>query len=89
MSRGQNGPANPIRVASHSGGHPSAGANGGTFPKEVYRMETSHLSALQSKHAGIERQLADELARPAPNGGLVTELKRRKLRLKEELARFH
>jgi hypothetical protein len=52
-------------------------------------METSHLSALQSKHAGLERQLAEEMARPIPDGAVVMELKRRKLRLKEELARFH
>ena len=49
-------------------------------------MDTPHLSALQSKHAGIERQLADEMARPSPNEIVVMELKRRKLRIKEELS---
>jgi len=52
-------------------------------------METSHFSALQSKHAGLERQLAEEMARPSPDGKIMMELKRRKLRVKEELARFH
>lgn len=52
-------------------------------------METSHMSALQSKHAGIERRIAEELARPSPNGDVLMELKRRKLRIKEELARLH
>ncbi|MEO0030615.1 MAG: hypothetical protein RIS94_373 [Pseudomonadota bacterium] len=59
------------------------------FPEGGNRMETSHFSALQSKHAGLERQLAEEMARPVPDGTMVTELKRRKLRVKEELARFH
>lgn len=52
-------------------------------------METSHVSALQTRHAGLERRLAEELARPAPDGAMVMELKRRKLRVKEALARFH
>jgi hypothetical protein len=49
-------------------------------------MELSHISALESKHAGLERRIAEELARPARNDTLITELKRRKLRIKEELA---
>ncbi|EGD60217.1 hypothetical protein Y88_2091 [Novosphingobium nitrogenifigens DSM 19370] len=52
-------------------------------------METSHISALQTKHAGLERQIADELLRPNPNGNLLMELKRRKLRIKEELSSYH
>lgn len=52
-------------------------------------MESSHISALQSRHAGIERRIAEELARPSPNSDLLMELKRRKLRIKEELSRPH
>jgi len=52
-------------------------------------METSHISALHTKHAGLERQIAEEMGRPFPNGGLVTELKRRKLKIKEQLAQIH
>jgi hypothetical protein len=52
-------------------------------------MESSHFSALQTKHAGLERRIADEMARPSPNGDLVMELKRKKLRIKEELALLH
>ncbi|WP_084355758.1 YdcH family protein [Novosphingobium lentum] len=48
-------------------------------------METSHFSALQTKHAGLERQIEQEMSRPLPDDSLVTELKRRKLRIKEEL----
>ena len=49
-------------------------------------METSHVSALQLKHAGLERQIQDELNRPMPDLAMIQQLKRRKLRIKEELA---
>jgi len=52
-------------------------------------MESSHLNALQSKHAVLERQIAQEMARPAPDGILVKDLKLRKLRIKEELSIPH
>lgn len=51
-------------------------------------MEQSHVSALQMKHAGIERQLHDELNRPLPDLATIQALKRRKLRIKEELSHF-
>lgn len=50
-------------------------------------MERSHLSALELKHAGIERQIHQELSRPLPDDALVQDLKKRKLRLKEEMLR--
>ena len=49
-------------------------------------MEASHASALQLKHAGLERQLADEQNRPMPDLVTIQLLKKRKLRIKEELA---
>lgn len=49
-------------------------------------MEQSHVSALQLKHAGIERQIQEELNRPLPDVAIVQTLKKRKLRIKEELA---
>lgn len=49
-------------------------------------METSHVSALQLKHAGLERQLQDEMNRPLPDIALVQQLKKRKLRIKEQIA---
>lgn len=48
-------------------------------------MESSHASALQLKHAGLERQIHDELNRPLPDLAMIQQLKRRKLRIKEEL----
>lgn len=52
-------------------------------------METSHIGALQSKHAGLERQIAAEMARPSPDDALLMELKKRKLRIKEEIAQLN
>jgi hypothetical protein len=49
-------------------------------------METSHNSALQSKHAGLERRIDEEQNRPAPDYVTIQSLKKRKLRIKEELA---
>lgn len=51
-------------------------------------MDSSHVSALQLKHAGIERQIHQEMSRPMPDAAVVQALKKRKLRLKEELVRF-
>lgn len=48
-------------------------------------MEQSHVSALQLKHAGLERRIQDEMSRPLPDLVTIQQLKRRKLRIKEEL----
>ena len=47
---------------------------------------SSHIHALQSKHAGLEARLRDELARPVPDTATIQALKKQKLRLKEEIA---
>ncbi len=46
----------------------------------------SHLNALQTKHAGLEARLRDEMARPVPDTVTIQSLKKQKLRLKEEIA---
>ena len=48
-------------------------------------MDTSYVSALQLKHAGLERRIEQELGRPMPDNTVIQELKKRKLRIKEEL----
>lgn len=48
----------------------------------------SHLSALVQKHKTLERQIEDELSRPSANEIRVQELKRQKLKLKDEIARL-
>lgn len=50
-------------------------------------MHTSHVDALNTKHAGLEARLRAEMTRPAPDASLVQGLKRQKLRVKEEIAR--
>ncbi len=49
-------------------------------------MATSHITALETKHANLEAKLHDELNRPAPDEVAVHALKKQKLRIKEELA---
>ncbi len=49
-------------------------------------METSHATALQSKHAGLEARIRDEQRRPQPNETAIHELKKKKLLIKEELS---
>jgi hypothetical protein len=48
-------------------------------------MHTAHRSALEAKHAGLDRQIADQAQRPLPDQAAIAELKKQKLRLKEEL----
>lgn len=49
-------------------------------------MIDSHRDALSARHAQLESRIAMETQRPSPNATLLTELKREKLRLKDELA---
>jgi hypothetical protein len=49
-------------------------------------MDTTHISALHAKHAGLEARIRSETARPAPDSLLIAALKKQKLRLKQELA---
>jgi len=48
-------------------------------------MESSHVSALQTKHEGIDRRLKDELNRPAPDAVMIQDLKKQKLRIKQAI----
>jgi hypothetical protein len=50
-------------------------------------MDTSYASALELKHDGIERRIDEELSRPLPDDVLLQTLKKRKLKIKEVLAR--
>lgn len=67
----------------------------GQVPGEGYNpltgdmpMLTSHVDALQTKHAGLDARLRSELARPAPDAAMVRDIKKQKLRIKEEIARL-
>jgi len=48
----------------------------------------SHVTALRSKHADIDRTLDHEQHRPAPDSVAIKKLKVEKLRLKEEIDRL-
>ncbi len=52
-------------------------------------MENSHDLALMAKHAGLEQRIAAEASRPHPDNLLIARLKKKKLRLKEELQGLH
>ena len=49
---------------------------------------TPHITALHTKHAGLDARLRAEMARPAPDAGLVQDIKKQKLKIKEEIARL-
>ena len=48
-------------------------------------MHTAHQSALQSKHAVLDRRIAEEEHRPLPDQVVLHDLKKQKLKLKEEI----
>jgi len=49
-------------------------------------MQTTHQQALETKHAALDRRINDESHRPMPNSAIISDLKRQKLKLKEELS---
>lgn len=49
-------------------------------------METSHLSALKTKHAQIDERISVESTRPVPDNSILTQLKKEKLKLKQVIA---
>mgnify|MGYP002785494283 CR=1 FL=1 len=48
----------------------------------------SHILELSDKHRKVDEDLHEELLRPYPDDVRVVELKKRKLRLKEEIERL-
>ena len=48
-------------------------------------MQTAHFSALEAKHAFLDRQINAESQRPMPDTGILAALKKQKLRVKEEM----
>ncbi len=45
------------------------------------------MAELETVHADLERQIDEEISRPLPDQVHLTELKREKLKVKEELAK--
>ncbi len=50
-------------------------------------MHTAHISALTAKHTQLDKRIAAETQRPLPDQMLLAQLKKQKLRVKEEIAR--
>ena len=48
----------------------------------------SHLAELERKHQTLENELSDALAHPSVDDSTIAELKRRKLQVKDEIARL-
>ncbi len=48
----------------------------------------SHIAALKQRHLELENKLQAELAHPSANEQKIIELKRKKLEIKDELARL-
>lgn len=46
------------------------------------------VEALKAKHAALENALGEENRRPNPDTSAIAELKRQKLRIKDELQRI-
>lgn len=48
----------------------------------------AHLAELSEKHRALDRKIEEELARPTADDLKVAELKRQKLRLRDEIERI-
>ena len=46
------------------------------------------LAVLEARHAALEQEIHDESRRPLPNQTHLTDLKRRKLQIKEQIERM-
>ncbi|MGX7953690.1 YdcH family protein [Tsuneonella sp. HG249] len=49
-------------------------------------LSSSHANSLETKHAGLDARLREEMSRPVPDAGTIQQLKKAKLRIKEELS---
>ena len=54
--------------------------------KEAKMSIEKHLAALEAKHAALDVALEEEGARPLPDQTKISELKKQKLKIKEEIA---
>lgn len=50
-------------------------------------MHSAHLSALSAKHSQLDKRIDVESHRPLPDQMLIAQLKKEKLRVKEEMQR--
>lgn len=50
-------------------------------------MPNAHVASLSAKHAALESRIRSEVQRPMPDTVRIAQLKKEKLKVKEELAR--
>ncbi len=48
----------------------------------------SHLAELERRHQALEQEISEALSHPSTDGLKIVELKRRKLQVKDEIARL-
>jgi hypothetical protein len=57
--------------------------------KEIGHMAIeSHLAELERRHQALDQEISEALAHPSIDGLKIAELKRRKLHVKDEIARL-
>jgi hypothetical protein len=56
--------------------------------KELCMSRETHLAALGQRHEALDKEIAKELVYPATDGLKLAEMKRRKLQLKDEIAKL-
>ena len=47
-----------------------------------------HVAALKAKHAELDKMLQNESIRPYPDDCVITDIKKQKLRIKDELVQL-
>ncbi len=48
----------------------------------------NHLAELHLKHSALEKELADSMTHPATTDSQLADIKRRKLKIKDEITRL-
>ncbi len=48
-------------------------------------MQNAHVSALETKHAGLDARINEESQRPNPDMTILARLKKQKLKIKEAI----
>ena len=55
------------------------------WTEETSMTQQAHVQALAEKHAALDRIIAQEINRPSPDSLRLAQLKRQKLKLKEQM----
>jgi hypothetical protein len=63
-------------------------AQGSNLQKETCMSPDVHLAELKAIHRALEDEISDALAHPSTDDIKIAELKRRKLQVKDEIARL-